>query len=340
MEAFETRWSVIQSRLEQRIKDVDLFEKYLKNEYKNIKKFLSTRISKQIKDFLQNLIFLTGIFPYYPSKKCFGVEVFLSELDDLFTKWIYPLKISLDLLLSSQGSNDSNIAELVSSLGAQIENSSFIKIASSGKVSTATKPLSAGITQKKPFSDDTFNILDEYLGVGGVLKDDQATKSFIGQIKHLHTEADSIAMYSAIIGPSFMGKTQTAFTLSCLINVIYINFLPTLRKNQIKKSQKIYTLFYGVAELFKKVLQRDEFKLKKVNLDKTAESIEFSKLSFQTFGLIYLILRTRKIREDECTKIAQPFSVKDWFIEIINIDLAIIPSMTAKKFFDKTEGNY
>ena len=44
-----------------------------------------------------------------------------------------------------------------------------------------------------------------------------------------------------------MGKTQTAFTLSGLINVIYANFIPTIVEHSIFKSQKIYMLFEGIA---------------------------------------------------------------------------------------------
>ena len=204
------------------------------------------------------------------------------------------------------------------------------------KIRSVTKFLSTSISSD--FSNDYFEILDEYLDVGEALKNDEVTGRLLEQISKLHTEANPISMYTAIIGPSFMGKTQTAFTLSCLINVIYVNFIPTVSKFSNNESQPIYMLFEGISRLLKKAIQRDELKLKKAELDKTAEELKVSNISFQTLGLIYLLLRTRKIREAEYAQ-DQVFSVKDWLVEIVNIKSAIIPLMNICQFIEKTRGN-
>ena len=81
------------------------------------------------------------------------------------------------------------------------------------------------------------------MDVGETLKHNEITERLLEQITRLYTEADPISMYSAIIGPSFIGKTQTAFTLSCLINVFYVNFIPTVPKASNNKTQAICIRF-------------------------------------------------------------------------------------------------
>jgi len=339
MEAFQTRWSRIQERLGTRINDVEVFVEYLEIQALKAYELKLIMIAEEIEKYRGYLEFLKNIIKdYYLESRWFGLEVFLSELDDLFINCIDPLKISLNTFLNDPSSvNRAAVNRSFSNLNSNLYKCPFIE--TMGKeIRSVSKFLSTSISSD--FSNDSFEILYKYLDVGETLKNDEVTERLLEQITRLHTEADPISMYSAIIGPSFMGKTQTAFTLSsCLINVIYVNFIPTLIDNSVRKSQKIYMLFKGIAELFKEVINEDELKLKKAKLDKTAEEIKVSNISFQTLGLIYLLLRTRKIREAEYAQ-DQVFSVKDWLVEIVNIKSAIIPLMNIRQFLEKTEGNH
>lgn len=340
MEAFKQRLSGIRTRLESRISDLNSVVKYFKINAEYFEKYDHDciGISGKINRHLEYLSFLRNIIEtdFLGSDHYFGLEVLLSELDVLFTECIDPLKESLGLLLNSEGRSRTNIAELFSIFGEEIGKNTFIKIKST-KIKSVTKTFI--VDNLEIFSDENFDILDEYLSVGKTLENDEVTQRLLEQITRLaNTNNGGISMYSAIIGPSFMGKTQTAFTLSCIINVIYVNFIPTCTQGPIIKLQKIYELFKGIEEIFKMVIYKDETKLKRAKLDTTAESIKNSKLSFKTLGLIYVLLRTRKIREAQCTQ-NQVFSVRDWLIEIVNINSAIIPSMTISQFRKKTEGN-
>ena len=338
MEAFQTRWSRIKERLGTRINDVEIFLNYLGKKASKARKKYETGLAEEIEKYCGYVKFLKNIIKdYYLESRWFGLEVFLSELDDLFINCIDPLKISLNTFLNDPSSvNRAAVNRSFSKLNSNLHKCPFIETMGT-KIRSVTKFRSTNISSD--LSNDSFDILDRYLDVGETLKNDEVTERLLEQIAKLHTEANPISMY-AIIGPSFMGKTQTAFTLSsCLINVIYVNFIPTLIDNSVRKSQKIYMLFKGIAELFKEVINEDELKLKKAKLDKTAEEIKVSNISFQTLGLIYLLLRTRKLREAEYAQ-DQVFSVKDWLVEIVNIKSAIIPLMNIRQFLEKTEGNH
>ena len=65
-----------------------------------------------------------------------------------------------------------------------------------------------------------------YINVGKALRNSYEVQQLTNELKDLKIE-DEPSFYVAIIGPSFMGKTQTAFTLSNSLNLIYVNLLAT-----------------------------------------------------------------------------------------------------------------
>lgn len=341
MQAFEIRWEGIKNRLVARKSELNSFADHLATQAPIAEKFRLNDIVNKIEKLRSYLFFLTSIVDANERKRLCGMEVFLDVLDNICTEHVGQIKKDLDKFLKDRSSkNRSAIDKSIPDFYSKLENFPFIEIVGD-EIKSVSEIFTSGISTSSPQATEFLTVY-EYLDVGEELKEDEVTKRLIRQVKDLHNSGNFrnryISMYSAIIGPSFMGKTQTAFTLACTdVNVIYVNFLPTLKQGY-KASQDIYMVFEGIAKLFKSAMQHDEFSLKLKNLDRSAENILHSLLSFRTLGLIYLLLRTRKIRQGQCTK-KHPFSIKDWFVEIVKIESAIIPTMTVQRFYELTQGN-
>lgn len=72
---------------------------------------------------------------------------------------------------------------------------------------------------------------------------------------NIDPEIPPILSYTSIVGPSFMGKTQFAFSLARLCPVFYVNFLLAT------DTQSIYKAFFSISDAFRKCLRDDIRKL-------------------------------------------------------------------------------
>ena len=98
----------------------------------------------------------------------------------------------------------------------------------------------------------------------------------------------------SIIGPSFMGKTQLAFTLSFHLKVIYVN-LSTLSRNfeDFRTDQEIYRPFINISRIFDQLVKKDieinddpEFLFNAGNLIAEKKNLEL-----YTIGLIFWLIK-------------------------------------------------
>lgn len=170
--------------------------------------------------------------------------------------------------------------------------------------------------------------LSDYLKIGHELKDEDATiklKEELALLKNSYNDCES-SYYAAIIGPSFMGKTQTAFTLSHLMNVMYVNLLSTARSDSCG-SQPIYDKLRKFSKLFSVTIEED---LKLSNIG-SAGSIYGHSARFRTLGLLYCLILRKELNPNE--------TPEQNFLAILNIKKALVPKMTPSQFRSKMEGN-
>lgn len=92
--------------------------------------------------------------------------------------------------------------------------------------------------------------------------------------------------YVAIVGPSFMGKTQTAFNLARARPVFYVNF-----SDGDGRMQDIYKSFVGISRIFSTILLKDLSTLKGHNISLgTASLLKGSDVKLYTIGLIWHLI--------------------------------------------------
>ena len=93
-----------------------------------------------------------------------------------------------------------------------------------------------------------------------------------------------IQSYASIVGPSFMGKTQFAFSLARAFKVFYVNF------SKQSELQTVYKAFDGISSIFKRLLQKDcetlESTPKRLDSDKLTFTDAFD-IQFLTIGFIW-----------------------------------------------------
>ena len=169
--------------------------------------------------------------------------------------------------------------------------------------------------------------LSRYIKVGEKMKDAIEISEIKTELQSLRfpPEMNLPSIYMAIVGPSYMGKTQSAFTLSHLMTVFYVNLLTAIDVDvNIESSQEIYAPFEVISGIFKKCLRSDCFNM---TSSRGATNLVFSEDEFQTLGLIYVLLTLER-----------PTQVEDQFLQYININNIIVPKMTTKNFRSKIQG--
>ena len=162
--------------------------------------------------------------------------------------------------------------------------------------------------------------LSRYIKVGENMKDTIEISEIKTELQSLRLTSDMNlpSIYMAIVGPSYMGKTQSAFTLAHLMTVFYVNLLVAIDENvNIESSQEIYAPFEVISGIFKKCLILD---FSKKNSSADSEG-------FQTLGLIYFLLTLER-----------PKDVKDQFLQYININNVVVPKMTTGNFKSRIRG--
>ena len=96
--------------------------------------------------------------------------------------------------------------------------------------------------------------------------------------------------YIAIIGPSFMGKTQTAFNLARLRPVFYANFF-----SKLEGIQDIYKAFVNISHVFKTCLADDLATLMSMNKGiETYSLLDAQSVKLKTIGLIWRLIEISK----------------------------------------------
>ena len=169
--------------------------------------------------------------------------------------------------------------------------------------------------------------LSRYIKVGEKMKDAIEISEIKTELQSLRfpPEMNLPSIYMAIVGPSYMGKTQSAFTLSHLMTVFYVNLLTAIDVDvNIESSQEIYAPFEVISGIFKKCLRSDCFNM---TSSRGATNLVFSENEFQTLGLIYFLLTLER-----------PTQVEDQFLQYININNIIVPKMTTNNFRSKIRG--
>lgn len=336
MVAHDARWDGIETRYRKRMNDSLSFEKELRVIASKLEKFHDNILANDLYKYCEYLEYLVDVVEFGDSFHVLGLEIFLDELDNIFPNGIDELKSVLNKYLEDQNeANYDSVDKIIHSCHSKFHELSFIEIKNM-KIRSVAGSFTTGFHAE--ISDELVNELYKYLDTGVALMNDEITHQYLEQVKNLHLEAKTTAAYSAIIGTSLMGKTQVAFTLSNFINVIYLN----CRAINIKSAfnfQKIDALFIGIFEIFRYAFVQDDCYLRGRDFDISAEQIVSCEASFCTLGLIYMILRTRKIREAEVTS-GQSFSVKDWLLEIVSTKEVVFPSWNIDQFREKTRGNY
>lgn len=197
-------------------------------------------------------------------------------------------------------------------------------------------------------------VLQDYLRVGEELKDQISMTNLKRDLSLLKHSSDAIfdpGYYAAIIGPSFLGKTQTAFTLSHLMNVIYVNLLSVPSKNNgsttvpvndrddVTLSQLIYDIFQNFSKLFSLTIEEDF----KETTNYAAIHLKNHVPGFYTLGLIYCLIVSRKLSSTEISEEGSSENLTEVaernFLQQLNINKAIIPKMNVLQFTEKITSN-
>jgi hypothetical protein len=98
-------------------------------------------------------------------------------------------------------------------------------------------------------SSNSFNSTKCYIKIGDILKDSEKAVAIKKELATLRSGGDGVtSYYASIVGPSFMGKTQTAFILSHHMTVFYVNLLSTFKKGDVTL-QPIYKETSGFETL-------------------------------------------------------------------------------------------
>ena len=178
------------------------------------------------------------------------------------------------------------------------------------------------------------NNLKSYLNVGKNSLDDPRVDEIINELAQLKfAESDlnpsELSFYASIIGPSFLGKTQMAFTLSHKINVFYVNLLSAnLGDRAAVKTQAIYTETNQIAELFEFAIIKDLDYLIEREID--ANILFKYSAGFYTLGLLYVLIRNGALNPNQ--------SAEQRFLELINVKELLAPRLTARQFKNTLRG--
>ncbi len=149
----------------------------------------------------------------------------------------------------------------------------------------------------------------QYISTGEKIKDAPEIQAIKNELLTLEISAAIPSIYVAIVGPSFMGKTQTAFALSHSLNLLYVNLTVLYSEYEISAAQPIYSPFAKISNIFSDCLRKD-MKMIKSSFSAAVLSMEGP---FLTLGLIYHLICLDK-----------PSSVEEWVLQYINIsDLSV-----------------
>lgn len=184
------------------------------------------------------------------------------------------------------------------------------------------------------WNDNIFLEVEKYLDIGEILSSDPITLTIKESLKTLKQPRRS-SYYAAIVGPSLMGKTQTAFSLFHSMDVLYFNLDVGNAVDNIgtgDSTQPVYESFRSFSILFSKAIDQD---LKSDTLDTNkihANGLRDNPQPFHTLGFIYVYLKMKNIRSSS--------TIKEFLYEIVKYNKALIPALTRAQFTEKiSSGN-
>lgn len=311
----------VQQRILQHCKTLKLFLKLIKRQY--------VKYENDLVDFdlgtgmdcdycLRNIL---GILKKIGLENKFGVHVLVDELDQINDNNISKIEE-----ISNKFNQDVDAEvfdKMMQNLREDLLKTSFLKL----KRNNRPKKTVYYITKKPLANIESFEVLERYFSTGKVLKDDENFLLFHENLSKMKADLSEKMPFSTIVGPSYLGKTQMAFTLANVVNVIYVNFVSISEKT----AQPIYSLCAQMAELFRSIIISDMCDQIYVYKKRIMSGLEV-KRPFRTLGLIYMIIKMRELSPD--------LDNLSWFKRLLSINEMIVPLMTCKEFISKTAGKY
>ena len=157
----------------------------------------------------------------------------------------------------------------------------------------------------------------QYISTGEKIKNAPEIQAIKNELLTLEISAAIPSIYVAIVGPSFMGKTQTAFALSHSLNLLYVNLTVLYSEYEISAAQPIYSPFAKISNIFSDCLRKD------MEMIKSSFSAAVLRIGgpFLTLGLIYHLICLEK-----------PSSVEEWVLQYINISYVSVTKLTVSQF--------
>jgi hypothetical protein len=180
-------------------------------------------------------------------------------------------------------------------------------------------------------SSNSFDSTKFYIKIGDILKDSEKAVAIKKELATLRSGGDGVtSYYASIVGPSFMGKTQTAFILSHHMTVFYVNLLSTFKKGDVTL-QPIYNETAEFSRLFLRTIKADMELLEREKIVSNAHDLLGSNISFETLGLLFVLIYDQKLNPN--------LSVEERFVRWCTISEVLIPKLTVRVFKKKLRGN-
>lgn len=252
----------------------------------------------------------------------FGSEIFVDKMTDFIEK-----VINAEIKSLTEDYRNSLPHDYIAKLCRKIKDIPF---------RTANISEDGGITPVGIFSvdspidwnDNIFLELEKYLDIGEILSSDPITLAIKESLSTLKLPRRS-SYYAAIVGPSLMGKTQTAFSLFHIMNVLYFNLSVGNGGGNIAagETQPVYEPFRSFSILLSKAIDQD-LKSEKLDTNKIhANGLRDNPQPFYTLGFIYAYLKMKNIRSSS--------TIKEFLYEIVKYNKALIPALTRAQFTEK-----
>jgi hypothetical protein len=177
----------------------------------------------------------------------------------------------------------------------------------------------------------SFESMKYYIKIGDILKYSEKAVAIKKELATLRSGGDGVtSYYASIVGPSFMGKTQTAFILSHHMTVFYVNLLSTFKKGDVTL-QPIYNETAEFSRLFLRTIKADMELLEREKIVSNAHDLLGSNIAFETLGLLFVLIYDQKLNPN--------LSVEERFVRWCTISEVLIPKLTVRVFKKKLRGN-
>lgn len=177
--------------------------------------------------------------------------------------------------------------------------------------------------------------IKSYVEKGRILKESPLSEQLKNELLQLKFIDDLPSYYAALVGPSLMGKTQTAFTLSHSMNVFYVNFASFYLEMSAPTEQRIYRALGPLSKFFFKAVWADIDATNYLKGESNEGATFFSDDSrkFITLGLIYTLLKWKDLNSAEFD--SHP---EKWFSSFLTMKRIVIKSLTRDQFMSKMRG--